>query len=66
MKKKSIDKDVIFLLISAVITVATWIGFEVYRAYTKVVIPEGVEKHLSEIDPKLEEQVLEGLSRRRE
>jgi hypothetical protein len=57
MRKKGIDKDLVVLLISTLITIASWVGFEVYRAYVKVDVPAGVEKHLEPINPTLNSNV---------
>jgi hypothetical protein len=64
MRKRGVDKDLIFLLVSTLIVVATWIGLEVYRAYIKVNIPTGVEKYMSVIDTSLRTNVLDVLERR--
>ena len=45
------------LLISTLITVASWVGFEVYRAYVKVAVSPDVEKHLEIINPTLNKDV---------
>lgn len=54
MRKRRLYKDVIFLLVSFLITTAVWVGFEVYRAYVKSETPEGIEKYLEGLDPKLD------------
>ena len=64
MRKKGIDKDIIVVLATTLITVAAWVGFETYRAYTKVEVPEGLEQYLAPIDPRLELQVLDQLEAR--
>jgi hypothetical protein len=64
MKKRGIDKDMIFLLVTALIAVASWVGFEVYRAYLKVNIPTGVEKYMTVLDTSLNTQVLDKLEKR--
>lgn len=64
MRKKSIDRDLIIVLTSTLITLATWVGFEVYRAYTKVTIPEVLQKHLLPLNPTLNTQVLDQLEQR--
>jgi hypothetical protein len=61
MKKKRIDKDIVILLISTLITIATWVGLEVYRAYVRVSVTAEVEKHLQPIDPTIDVRVLEKL-----
>ena len=63
MKKRRIDKDIVVLLISTLITVATWVGLEVYRAYVKVGVTAEVEKHLKPMDPTLNVKVFEQLER---
>jgi hypothetical protein len=57
VRKKGIDRDIMVLLISTLITLASWVGFEVYRAYVKVVVPTEVEKHLEIINPTLNKDV---------
>ena len=63
MKKKGIDREVVVLLISTLITIASWVGFEVYRAYVKVKIPADVEKHLEQINPNLNTNVFTELEK---
>ncbi len=57
MKKKGIDREVVVLLISTLITIASWVGFEVYRAYVKIKVPADIEKHLEQINPNLKTDV---------
>jgi hypothetical protein len=64
MRKKTWDRDLVVLLASTLITVASWVGLEVYRAYIKVQLPEGVEKHLNKFDPILKTAVLDKLEGR--
>ncbi len=64
MKKSKIDRDVVFLLVSTLITIGSWVGFEVYRAYIKVGLPSGIEKHLVEIMPVLKTEVLDTIEKR--
>ena len=64
MPKRGIDRDLVFVLISTLITLSCWVGFEVYRAYTKVEIPEVLQKHLQPLDPSLNTQILDQLVQR--
>ena len=64
MKKRRIARDVVVLLISTLITIAAWVGFEVYRAYTRVNLPEGVEEYLTPLEPTLDTQILDNLEKR--
>jgi hypothetical protein len=63
VKKKGIDREIMVLLISTLITIASWVGFEVYRAYVKVVVPTDVEKHLETINPTLNKDVFTKLEK---
>jgi hypothetical protein len=65
MKKKTWDRDLIVLLVSTLITVISWLGLEVYRAYVNVTLPTGVEKHLQPFDPMLKTGVLDKLEERK-
>ena len=64
MKKKGLDRDIVVLLISTLITVASWVGFEVYRAYVKTTATPEVEEHLRELDPTLNKGVLNQIKER--
>ncbi len=64
MYKKGIDRDLVIVLISTLITLASWVGFEVYRAYTRVEIPEVLQRHLQPLDANLNTQVLDQLEQR--
>ena len=65
MRKRKIDREVVVLLISTLVTIASWIGFEVYRTYTQTKVDPQVEKYLQQIDPTLRTDIfskLEGLN----
>ena len=64
MRKKRIDRDIVTLLIITLITLASWVGFEVYRAYTRREVPEVLASHLRELSPKLNTGVLRKLELR--
>lgn len=64
MRKKGWDKDVIFLLATTLLMLATWVGLEVYRAYVKVNVAVDVEKHLTILTPILDTGVLDELEKR--
>lgn len=58
-KSSRIGRDVIWILVSTVVTISVWIGFEVYRAYFKPTVPEEVEKYLNPLSPTLDEKFLD-------
>ena len=58
MPRKHLDRDIVMLLVFTLITLVSWVGFEVYRAFTKVQIPEVSAKYLVPLNPTLNTQVL--------
>jgi len=64
MKKKQLDRDIIVLLFTTMIMVASWVGFEVYRAYVKSSTPTDVEKFLNPLDPVLDQVYLDKIETR--
>ncbi len=64
MRRKRWDKDLVFLLVTTLIMVASWVGLEVYQAYVNVTLPPGLEKHLTPFDPILKTGVLDKLEGR--
>ena len=64
MKKNKIDRGIVTVLIMTLITLTAWVGFEVYRAYTRANIPPVLAKQLLELSPTLDIPVLEKLESR--
>lgn len=64
MRRRQIDRDIVVLLAFTLVTLASWVGFEVYRAYKQVRIPEVLQKHLQEVSPVLDTSVLDTLEKR--
>lgn len=65
MRRKGWDKDIIFLLVATLLFVLSWVGFEIYRAYTKVELPTDVEKHFQELNPSLNMKVFDRLEEKK-
>lgn len=61
MRKNKTDRNIVTMLVMTLITVIAWVGFEVYRAYTKVDISPVEDKLLLELTPTLDIPVLEKL-----
>lgn len=61
MRKGKIGRDVVVLLISTLVTVGSWVGFEVYRAYTQVKVEPAVEKYAAQFDSTLNLEVFSKL-----
>lgn len=64
MKKAKFSRDWLILAILTVLTVFTWIGFDVYWALTRPTPPKVPADQLLPLDPKLEIKVLENLSQK--
>lgn len=64
MRKNKIDRDIVMLLVMTMVTLISWVGFEVYRAYTKVTVPAVLARQLKEINPNLNTDVLNNLEKR--
>lgn len=64
MKKLQLGKDALRLAILTLITVLTWIGFDVYRILTKVEVPRILQRQIAPLDPKISVATLEGLEQR--
>lgn len=64
MKKTGIEKDVILLLVTTLITVAVWVGVDVYRAFTFHAIPTDIAQLLTPINPSLQTSVLDNLEQK--
>lgn len=61
MQKKQLSRDILILSILTVITVFTWIGFEVYRALTKTEIPTVLKRQIEPLNPVIKRDVFEDL-----
>jgi hypothetical protein len=63
MRKKSLDRGIVMILVFTLLTTLTWVGLEVYRAYAKIEIPD-VNQYLQELNPTLNTRVLEQIESR--
>lgn len=64
MKKLQLGRDALVLSILSLITVLTWIGFDVYRALTKTEIPQILQRQLTPLDPKIPAVTFQNLEQR--
>jgi len=53
-----ITKDWIILLLFSLITVLSWVGFEVYRIWHTTTYTEVLEEQMRELSPKLDQEGL--------
>lgn len=61
MKKFKLGKDALILSIITLLTVLTWIGFDVYRAAHQTTITKVTEEQMVSLDPKIKTETLESL-----
>ena len=63
-KSHSYDRDIVMLLAVTLFTLCSWVGFEVYRAFTNANIPDVSARLMRPLDPALNTQVLSALKSR--
>ena len=64
MRRREIDRDIVVLLLTTLLMVLTWVGFEAYRAYVDTSTPADIEKFLKPIDPTIDKMFLDKLNLR--
>ena len=64
MKRYRKKNDVLFLSVLTLITVLTWIGFDVYRALNKPKVPAVLKEQMRALDPQFDEKTLAELNQR--
>lgn len=64
MKKNKTDRDIVLMLVMTLITLVSWLGFEVYRAYVIKPVPDVLAKQLMELNPSLDTVTLDELEKR--
>jgi len=55
------SKNVLFFSIMTLVTVITWIGFEVYRTATKTTIPQVTQEQMASLEPKIRKEIINSL-----
>jgi hypothetical protein len=56
-----LGKDALIFSVLTLITVLTWIGFEVYRTATKTTIPEVTQRQMAPLEPKIKKETINQL-----
>ena len=64
MRKSKINRDIFVLSILTLITVLTWIAFDVYQALTRTTIPEVIQEQMKPLEPKIDKTKIERLQER--
>ena len=61
MKKVKLGKNTLLISIISLLTIASWIGFEVYRIATKTTISPTVREQMSPLSPRINREVIDSL-----
>jgi hypothetical protein len=56
-------KNTLILSIMTLLTVLTWIAFEVYQVATKVTIPKVTQEQMKPLNPRIKKEILEGIKK---
>ncbi len=65
MKKRYWNRDLLILSILTVITVFSWVTFEVYRALTQIEIPAVLKQQIEPLNPTVQTEIIQGLKLRK-
>lgn len=64
-RKKSLNKDILTLSILTLITVLSWIGFDIYRQIKKSTLSSDLKQKMADFNPTLDKKTLESLKERK-
>lgn len=64
LARKKINRDALILSILTLITVLTWIAYDVYQALTKYTLPEVLEEQMRPLEPRIDRATLEKIKKR--
>jgi hypothetical protein len=60
-KKRNIQKDILFILISSFIVVAAWVSFNLYHIWATSTVSADIQNQLTPIDPEFDPTVIQEL-----
>ena len=61
MKKFKLGRDILTLTIITLITVLTWVGFEVWLTATQTTITKVTQEQMSPLNPQIQTQIIESI-----
>lgn len=62
MKSKlTLGKDALILATMTLITIASWVAFDVYRTSRKTTINEATQEQMKPLDPKIDKEIINSL-----
>lgn len=56
-----LGKDALILAIMTLITIITWVAFDVYRVSQKTTIAEATKEQMMTLDPKINKEIVNSL-----
>ena len=59
MNEFKLGKNALIISIMTLITVLTWIAFEVYRMATKTTIPKVTQEQMAPLNPQIKKETIE-------
>lgn len=63
IKKFNLGKDALILSIMTLITVLSWISFEIYRTATMSTISRATREQMTPLNPKIEKAIIEDIKK---
>ncbi len=64
-KNQRISRSALIVGIFSLLTVGSWVGFDVYRSLVKTTIPPDVQKQIQPLDSKIDPNLMSDLKSRR-
>lgn len=61
MRRNKLDRDILVMLTFSLVTLAMWVGFEIYRTLTKKETKNDIQKYLEIIEPTINTNILDEL-----
>lgn len=63
-KKQTLNQDILILSILTLITVLTWIAFDVLKTWRKTTVPKVLKEQLAPLNPNFDTETLESLKQK--
>lgn len=66
VQKKPLSYNILLVGVISLLTVGSWVMFEVYRAFTKTTVPRVLQSQIKPIKSKIDEKLMENIAQRRQ
>lgn len=64
MNQLKFGKNILIISLMTLLTVFSWIGFEVYRTYTKTTVPKIIKDLIKPLNPTLNQNLFEEIDKK--